>query len=342
MVACLYSIEHRFREALTYWQKASARDPHNLWAWYGLGCCYEQLSQSAHAVACYTACIALTPDFGDWYFHRGVAYLKQHDYSLASQDFDRAIQLQPGRRELRVNRALARLGENRSNDAITDLREAIALGGDNARVYLILAQVRDKIGDVVGAKRDRQAALKCQPADDLAWVAQGVAFLSSDPVAAMTSFDQALKCNSHCLPALESKAHVLAEKLGRTEEAVAALDRAVAIYPEQASTRASRGVLLARLGNYETARADAEQALSLDSSDAVEYQVSGIYALSSQESPADRKRAIALLTSALRHGYGTELIAGDADLNVLRNDPNFQKVLLAAQTLQTRALEELK
>jgi eukaryotic-like serine/threonine-protein kinase len=342
MVACLYSIEHRFREALTYWQKASSRDPHNLWAWYGLGCCYEQLSQPAHAVACYTACIALKPDFGDWYFHRGVAYLKQRDYSLASLDFDRAIQLQPGRRELRINRALARLGENRSHDAIADLLEAIAMGGDNARVYFILAQERDKIGDVVGAKRDRDAALTCQPADDLAWVSHGVALLPTDPIAAMKSFDEALKYNAHCLPALESKAHVLSEKLERTEEAVETLDRAVALYPEQASAHASRGVLLARLGKYEAARADAERALSLDSSDAIEYQVSGIYALSSQETSADRNRAIALLTSALRHGYGSELIAGDADLNVLRNDPNFQKVLLAAQTLQTRALEESK
>jgi hypothetical protein len=42
---------------------------------------------------------------------------------------------------------------------------------------------------------------------------------------------------------------------------------------------------------------------------------------------------LALLASALRNGYGSKLIDGDIDLDPIRNDPGFQKILQAARTL---------
>jgi serine/threonine protein kinase/Flp pilus assembly protein TadD len=332
--ACLLSIERRFRQALAHWQQAARLEPQNLWAWYGLGCCYEQLNEPAHAAACYTACIALAPEHGDWYFHRGVAYLKQHDYRLAINDLDRAIELQPRQKELFINRALAGMGEGRFGEAISDLEKAIILDGRDSRVYLMLAQARQKAGSADGAARARQRALEVEPANDLAWVAQGVAQLATSPDEAIRCFDAALVCNSHCLPALESKAHVLAEKLGQTRLSIAALDRAVVLYPEQASLRAARGVLLARSRNRDAAEADAKEALRLDDSDSNRYQVAGIYANLAPDASENRSQALALLGSALRHGYGADLIADDPDLDSLRDDVEFQKLLAAAQTLQ--------
>jgi eukaryotic-like serine/threonine-protein kinase len=101
---------------------------------------------------------------------------------------------------------------------------------------------------------------------------------------------------------LESKAHVLAEQLGRSEEAVQVLDRAVAFYPEYAPAIAARGVLLARLGRREAARQDAEKALSIDRSAPIVFQVAGIYALLSQQQSDDRFHCLALLATALRQG----------------------------------------
>ena len=56
MAACELMSQRRFQAALPLWQHASALDSQNIWAWYGLGHCYDQLSQPTQAVSCYTGC----------------------------------------------------------------------------------------------------------------------------------------------------------------------------------------------------------------------------------------------------------------------------------------------
>jgi eukaryotic-like serine/threonine-protein kinase len=341
MAACILTSQRRFRAALPLWQTASSRDPQNVWAWYGLGHCCDQLSLSVQATACYTACIALKPDFHGWYFRRGLIYLKQKDYAPAIFDFDVVLRLRPGHVEARYNRALARLGENHCSEAIADLEEIIGQGRDDGRTRFLLAHAREMAGDKEGAARERVAGMHCQPSDDAAWVSRAVARSTNDPAGAVEDLDRALKCNAFCLPAMESKANLLAERLGRTEVAVCALDQAVATYPENGSVLAARGVLQARLKRYELARHDAEAALSLDHSAATAYQVAGIYALLSQRMPADFDRAIALLASALRNGYGEDLIAKDKDLDPIRHRPQIQQLFQALQTLHPVSAELL-
>jgi tetratricopeptide (TPR) repeat protein len=338
MAACMLTSQWRFGAALPLWQQASSSDPQNVWAWYGLGHCYDQLSQPARAAACYTACIALKPDYYGWYFKRGLNYLKQKDYSLALADLDETLKLRPGAAEARFNRAVVLLNLNRCPEAIANLEDLVGQGHDDARTRLLLAQAKEKAGDPEGARRERIAGLQRKPIDDNAWVAQAIARSKVDPVGAVKDLDRALDYNAFSAAALESKANLFAERLGRTEDAVAVLDRAVAIYPENASLLAARGVLLARLGRNAPARHDAQAALSLaalsmDQLAATSYQVAGIYALLSRTESADLDRAIELLAAALRSGYGEDLIAADKDLDPLRKQAKFQQLLQALHTL---------
>ena len=295
MAACILTSQRRFSSALPLWRRASSQDPQHVWAWYGLGYCYDRLSQPAQAAACYTACIALKPDFHGWYFSRGLIYLKQKDYALATADFNEALRLRPDCVEARFNRALARLGTNRCSEAVVDFEDLIRQGHDDVRTHLLLAEAREKAGDMEGAERARVAGMRCQPSDDAAWVSRAIARCKNDPAGAVEDLDRALNCNAFCLPAMESKANLLAERLGRTADAVRALDQAVAAYPENGSLLAARGVLLARLDRRALARHDAQAALALDHSAATAYQVAGIYALLWQQQPADLDRAIALI-----------------------------------------------
>jgi len=337
MLACVYTSQGYFRKALPLWQKASQEDPQNVWTWYGLGSCYDSLNLPSQAASSYTACIALQPDFHGWYFKRGLAHLRQGQHGLAFADFDRAVELRPGHAESFVNRALARLGAGRPAEAVTDLSRAIELGATDARIYLIRAQAREQAGDAAGAAADRREATQRNPTDDEGWVARGVRRASEDPSAALADFDRALAVNPRSLPALESKASVLAEKLGRTKEAVNVLDRAVDFHPESPPIRAARAVLLARLGKSQAARREAQEALSLDNSPPIVYQVAGAYALISRQSREDYHNALALLASALRQGYGYNLLEADRDLDALRDDPDFQKLLQATRVLQQDA-----
>jgi serine/threonine protein kinase/tetratricopeptide (TPR) repeat protein len=334
LLACAYAAENRFRQALPLWEQAVAQDRQNVWTWYGLGDCYGHLAQPSQAAACYSACIALNPTFHGWYFRRGLALLEQGRYGPAGADFDEAVRLRPDHTEAHVNRAIARLNDNRCAEAVEDLTRALELGAPAGRVQLIRAQAREKAGDAAGAERDRAEALRAEPADEAAWVARGVARLAGAPRDALADFDRALDRSPHYLPALENRAHVLAERLGRAEEAVQVLDHAVILYPEYGRARAARGVLLARLGEREAALQDAREALALDDSPATLYQVAGVYALTSRQKPDDRRRAFPLLAAALRHGFGYDVIGTDRDLDPIRDDPQFRHLLEAADTLQ--------
>jgi tetratricopeptide (TPR) repeat protein len=161
--------------------------------------------------------------------------------------------------------------------------------------------------------------------------------MNTDPKGALADFDRALKVNPHYLPALEDRAAVLAERLGQTDAAVASLDRAIRLTPQRGQTRAGRGVLLARLGRRDEALRDAREAERLDPRPEVLYQAAGVYALTGQKSPADRREAYRLLAAALRQGYGFDLIEIDPDLRPIHGEPEYRRLLEAARTLQPQA-----
>ena len=82
----------------------------------------------------------------------------------------------------------------------------------------------------------------------------------------------------------------------------------------------------------------AEESLARDSQPATLYQVAGIYALTSQQCADDRLEALRLLSAALRKGYGLDLLARDPDLDPIRKDPEFTRIVTAAQTARSQAV----
>jgi tetratricopeptide (TPR) repeat protein len=134
--------------------------------------------------------------------------------------------------------------------------------------------------------------------------------------------------------ALQNCAHVLGEQLGRTEEALEFLNKAVALYPDYVPVRGGRGILLARLGKREPAQRDAEECVLLDSKPSTLYQVAGIYALTCKQYPVDRHEALRLLSSALLKGYGLDRVDKDADFAPLRAYPEYGRLLAAVRALR--------
>jgi tetratricopeptide (TPR) repeat protein len=203
---------------------------------------------------------------------------------------------------------------------------------------LARARIRQALGDAVGAHRDREQALRQKPADEEGWIARGVARVTTDTKGALADFAEAVNLNPRSLAGWQNQAHVLAERLGRTREAIAALDRILALHPEHVQARASRGVLRARLGQRTEALSDARAALRLAvSSPEVQFQVAGIYALCSKIERDDRKEALTLLARSLKGGFGHHLIEHDTDLAALREDARFRALVRAARTVTNEA-----
>ena len=137
--------------------------------------------------------------------------------------------------------------------------------------------------------------------------------------------------NPFSAPGLQLKAHILGERLNRPDDALAVLDRAVEFHPDHVPTRAGRGVELARRGRRDAALRDAREALLRDTRAPNLYQVGCIYALTSKTHTEDRVEAFRLLWSALKTGFGLDLVDTDTDLDPVRGDPEFRRLVAAAR-----------
>jgi tetratricopeptide (TPR) repeat protein len=333
LLAADYASEGRYRLALPLLRKATRQDPKNFWASFIQGICHDRLGQEAEAIACYSSCISLWPEYPWSYFNRGSVLLRR-DAEQARADLDQAVRLDPEQAEPYVNRALAFNALGKHAEAVADLTRALELGAGETRLYFLRARIRDKAGDREGAKRDRAEGFKRQPTDERSWIARGVARLEKEPQAALADFREALRVNPRSFGALQNIANVLGDEPGRLQEAVDALTKALEYAPDFVPARSGRGVLLARQGKRAEALADAEEALLRDPSPRIVYQVAGIYAQTSKQQPDDRLRALSLLAAALRQGFGYDDIDSDPDLEPIRNLPEFRRLTAAAQALR--------
>ncbi|MGE3806538.1 MAG: tetratricopeptide repeat protein, partial [Gemmataceae bacterium] len=329
-----FALQGKHQAASQLLERATRLEPRNFRAWFDLGICYEQMGRAAAASACFNACIALAPDFGPLYFRRGLSFLRQQQHDLALADFELSLRLSGQfadelsrelQAEVRLHRALALLGLNRSEAALEEIERALEAPRCPTRAHFIKARILEQLGEHALAARAQARGLSLTPADEMSWLARGNLLVVSDPQKAMHDFDQALRLNPACRTALQNKAHVLAERLGRLEEAIAVLDRLIELEP-QGEVLGGRGVLLARLGQREPALRDARACLRAESSPRALYQAACIYALTSRERAEDAEQAMVLLAAALAQGYGQELFERDEDLAPIRAHAGFARL----------------
>jgi tetratricopeptide (TPR) repeat protein len=323
-------------EALPLLQEARRLEPRNAVVHYALGLCYGRRGDYAKAAASLGTSIALWPEFYASYYFRAQAHHELHEENEALDDLNEVLRLRPDYVPALVARGQTRLARGDPLGAISDLTRALESGDAPTRVYFLRAAARERTGDPDGARRDTAEGLQRSPSDALSWVARGMARLAKEPAGALADFDEALEVDARCRAALEDRAHVLAERLGRTEDAIQALDRAIDLYPDYVLARAGRGVLLARQKRRDAALRDAEAALLLDTRPIICYQVAGIYALTSRQEPEDRREAFRLLASALRGGFGAEYLETDHDLDPIRDQPEFRRLLDVTRTAAAR------
>lgn len=327
----------RLNKAVAELEEFTGKNPRDFWAWYLLGDCQELLKHYPEAITCYTVCTALNPKSYESYFKRGLLYARQRRWRAARADFDRAIAQRPERSETYFQRGLTLKEQKEFAAAERDFTQALELGTDATRVYFQRAVVREKQGDLTGAKLDRDEGMRREPRDEVGWVDRGLARMQRDPKGALADFEQALRINSRFYPALQDKAHVLSEILHKNEESLAVINQLVTMYPDFVPARLNRGVLLARLGKRDAAISDARAALTRDSTPPTFYQAANIFALTSRQNPDDKRDAFPLLSRALLGGFGLDVINQDKDMDPIRNDPEFRRIVEAARGLRDSA-----
>jgi tetratricopeptide (TPR) repeat protein len=238
-----------------------------------------------------------------------------------------------------VNRALAREGLKRYAEAIADLDRALELRYSPVMVLLLRSRLHHQAGNPAAARRDRAEGLRLRPEDEHGWVARGSVRMFAEPAEALVDFDEALRHNPRSLPALQNKANALSQ-LVRNREAIEVLTTLIEFYPTFVDARSGRGVLHARLNNRKAALEDAVESLRLSNKPPTQYQVAGIYAMTSRTHAEDRDEAFRLLALALRAGFGFDYLAEDRELDPIRKDPKFKQVIESARAHLARQAGE--
>lgn len=327
----------RYRDGLRFLKELTGRDPAHFLGWFMRGLCHEGLGQDGAAAEAWTVCIALQPDFAKAYYNRAIIRIRQKDYVAAHADFGRALERDSANTYALVNKGLTSLWLEQYARAEQELTAAIEQENPPSRVYFLRAKARYKLGKPALAKADEVKGQATEPTDDIGWATRGWALLDTDPTAALQDFERALAINPRNRDALNNRVHVLYTRLNRYDDALHAVNHMLEYYPDHLGARASRGVVYARLGKIEQARADADYCLANDQSAFSLYQIGSLYAQIAKHDPSAKTKALSLLGQSLEKGLvQKEYFTSDKDLDPLRDDAKFTELVDLAQTLQAK------
>lgn len=197
------------------------------------------------------------------HFHLGLAYSFLNQDAKAEAEFERVLALQPGLFEAQLNLGQIQLRQNKFNEAQKVLLEAVGKKPDHARAHYLLAEAHAALKDT-RANEHYKRALDLDPKLSGARFSLGLLYLdrgelglaqplleqaaSEDPVyrPGLLRLAQALEAKGEIEKALtiyersgdvgaRERAANLRLKAGKTEDAVAALEKVVAESPTAAN-----------------------------------------------------------------------------------------------------------
>jgi tetratricopeptide (TPR) repeat protein len=144
-----------FDGALVEYKKAVDIAPHQTGTHYKLGDAYWQLDDWADATEQFQAELANDPGNCNAQWKLGNILLEQHmNPEEALDDINKALQICPDLTEARPDRATALIRLNRYEDAVPDLKAAIKVNPDEARLHFMLAQAYRGLGRAADANAE--------------------------------------------------------------------------------------------------------------------------------------------------------------------------------------------
>lgn len=130
-------------------------------AYLNRGIAEHNLGDRVSAAADFDKASDLDPNLTRAFDERGRLYLESGDTRRAIEEFTKSIHLQPTTDGYYARGlAYAKIGEHRK--AVADFDEAIAEMRDSPYAYRARAMAKDALGDVEGAKADREAAMRIE------------------------------------------------------------------------------------------------------------------------------------------------------------------------------------
>ena len=304
---------------------AIAQDVTSLWAWFAMGHCHFEQGRYLEAAGDFSACVACGPEYAWSHFNRALALARAGRLLDAKVSYDRALELDPDLVEARVDRALVELELDRTEEALADLRTAVAAGRREAGVLSALGETLARLGRRDEAEAMFRDLLTSHPDNVVARVARGMTRLDRDPPGARQDFTAALGKDPR-----NALAHYGMARLTRTSDpqgALKLLDAALESDPHLVDAVQLRALVRARLGD----RAMLDDVDFLVKAPTAQRLYNAACALAvyaeTARDPRPLERSIQLLELAFKAGFSTRIATADPDLKTIRSRPDFARLI---------------
>ncbi|TLN18090.1 tetratricopeptide repeat protein, partial [bacterium] len=204
----------------------------------------SRLNQPAEMMEAWQSALQFWPDEPTW--RADLAQLSQTlgDTTAAIQHWDAALHLQPKQADYAFNLGKVYLETRNYGKAIDTLETASRLEANNSQGWLALAEAHLRGGHLERALQCAQRAIAIEPEALPAMLLQGEILIQMGNLgAAQEISDRALKHGSTIPEVVVFNVHLL-EKRGKNAEALAVLEQAASLLPEELPVQLERAQLI--------------------------------------------------------------------------------------------------
>lgn len=207
------------------------------------------------------------PRLGVLWGARGYVAMRAGRLEDADRDFTRAIELDPADADSLRNRGILRHRMARRAEGYADLRASLRYDPDDVSALAELAQIYERTGRRTDARPLLERIVRVQPDNAEAWVDLSMAQV--DPDEALASVDRAMAIAPAYRRAYVRRCAILAR--AQRADAVAACTRAMEAAPDDPWTQMHRGLAHYHRGETESALRDMNAAIARRSDDPVMF-----------------------------------------------------------------------
>jgi tetratricopeptide (TPR) repeat protein len=282
------------------------------------------------AITSYDEAIELKPDDDAACYNRGFALDELNRYEEAIASYDKAIELKPDDQNAWISRGIALRNLNRYEEAIASYDKAIEFKPDDDAAWYNRGIALGNLNRYEEAIASHDKAIEFKPDKDAAWNNRGIALGNLNRYEeAIASYDKAIELKPDKDEAWNNRGNAL-DELNRYEEAIASYDKAIELKPDKGLAWYNRGNALFDLNRYEEAIASYDKAIEFKA----DYQRAWYNRACTHALQGEIKLAFTDLEEAFRLNpeEAQKLAATDIDLDSLREDPRFEKLLGLATT----------
>jgi tetratricopeptide (TPR) repeat protein len=252
----------RFADAITKLNICIESKPGSCEAYFYRGACKYSLFDNEGAERDYTIALSnFSAIFYEAYHYRSLVRYKLQNFQGAVDDITRAIEKQPGRAVLYVERSFSLLAMYDFKGAIKDCNMAITLNYPGEDPYLCRGSAEDALADFEHALTDFNKAITLNKQNSESFVRRGMTYFKLEKYPeALSDYNLALAIDSSYTFAYYNRA-VVREKLNDQKGALSDYNSILVYEPRNAFAYFNRAVLYANMNQNKKSIADFDHVL---------------------------------------------------------------------------------